>query len=271
MSALTVQARRAATSTVGRRAMGVLLVVALLVLWELSWQLDVYRATSLPPISRILVALWAETRELTLPRELGMTLWRLLAGFGLASLIGVVVGVAMGASKLVDSLLEPLTELLRPIPVSALVPVAILFFGIHSEMKIAMITYAALWPVLVNTYSGVREIEPVLVDTARTFREPRLRRLTRIQLPAAAPYIAAGMRISLAISLVVAVVAEMIAGGDGIGSYLLSRQRAFQVAEMYAAIVTLAVLGYLLNAAFVRLEQRIVFWSPAVQAGEQPR
>lgn len=254
---------------VTRRLSGVLLVLALLVVWELSWQLGWYRALSLPPVSDIAVALWSEVTGGALPREIGTTLWRLLVGFSIATVLGVVIGIAMGASRRIDLLLEPLTELLRPIPVSALVPVAILFFGIHSEMKLALIIYAALWPILINTYVGIRTVDPVLVDTARTFRVAPARRLLGIQLPAAAPFIAAGMRISLAVSLVVAVVAEMIAGGDGVGSYLLARQRSFRVAEMYGAIVSLALVGYSLNAIFVRLERRVVFWSPGAQSAEQ--
>lgn len=242
---------------------GLIPIIIILAIWEFSWQLGWYRSLSLPPPSAISDAFWARIADLTLLTELGTTLWRMLIGYLGASALGIAVGVAMGAFGVVNRLLGPLTELLRPIPVSALIPVAILFFGIHSEMKIAMVVYAALWPVLINTYTGVREVDPVLIDTARTFRVSSWSRLLRIQLPAAAPFIAAGMRISLAIAFVVTVVAEMIAGGDGIGSFILQKQRSFQVPDMYAAIVALAIVGYLLNASFVALERRVVFWGSA--------
>lgn len=243
---------------------GVALLIAILIAWEITWRLGWIQSMSWPAMSRVFTALIGEILNLTLLSELLTTLVRVLVGFTIASLVAVVIGMLMGSFRAVHNLLEPITELLRPIPVSALVPVAILFFGIHSEMKIAMVVFAAFFPVLISTYSGIREVDPVLRDTGRTFRMTRFQRLRRIEIPAAAPFIAAGLRISLALSLVVAVVAEMVAGGDGIGSYLLFRQRALRVAEMYAAIMSLAILGYVLNTVFVWLERRVVFWSSSV-------
>lgn len=247
---------------------GVALLIVLLAVWELTWRAGLIQSMSWPPASRVFAALLAEVLNRALLGELATTLWRVLSGFVIASAVAIVVGVCMGSFRAVHNLLEPVTELLRPIPVSALVPVAILFFGIHGEMKIAMVTYAAFFPVLISTYAGIREVDPVLRDTGRTFRMTRLERLRRIEIPAAAPFMAAGLRISLALSLVVAVVAEMVAGGDGVGSYLLFRQRAMRVAEMYAAIVALALLGYALNRLFVWLERRVVFWSSSVTGAD---
>lgn len=240
---------------------GVALVLLLLVLWEISIRRGWYMSISLAAPTAIFRAMWLEVSQGSLLGEFGVSLWRILAGFALASLLGVCFGLAMGTSALFNRLFEPITELLRPIPVSALVPIAILFFGIHSQMKIAMITYAATWPILVNTLTGVREVDSVLIDTARTFGVGRFERLFKIEIPAAAPYIASGMRISLAVALVISVVAEMIAGGDGIGSFILQSQRSFRVPNMYASVFLLSVMGYGMNRMFVATEQRVIFWS----------
>lgn len=241
--------------------LGFALILVLLGVWELLAVTETLSPLTWPPISTILGTFIAQLVALDLLRELWITTSRLLIGFAVASLIGVVVGVLMGSIRWVDHMLDPLTEFLRPIPVSALVPVAILFFGLGGQMKVAMVIYAALWPILINTYSGVRWVDPVLINTGRTFGLSKLQILVHIRLRAAAPYIATGMRVSLAVALVVAVVAEMIAGGDGIGSYLLQRQRTFRIPEMYGGIISLALLGYLLNVAFVFVQKKLLFWT----------
>ncbi len=132
----------------------------------------------------------------------------------------------MGSIALVYRLLEPLTEFIRPIPAAAYIPVAILFLGIGNEMKIFVVFLACLFPILLNTYGGVRGVDPVLIDTGRTFGVSRFKALCQIVFPAALPSILTGMRISLGIALIVVVVAEMIAGNSGIGYYILDMQRS---------------------------------------------
>ena len=127
-------------------------------------------------------------------------------------------------------------------------------------MKIFVIFLACLFPILLNTYGGVRGIDPVLVDTGRTFNVSRLRALWQIVFPAALPSILTGMRISLGIALIVSVVAEMISGNSGIGYFILDMQRVFRVPEMFAGIFTLGLLGYLINFAFLRVEGHFLRW-----------
>jgi ABC-type nitrate/sulfonate/bicarbonate transport system permease component len=166
----------------------------------------------------------------------------------------------MGTISLFFRLLEPLTEFIRPIPSSAYIPVAILFLGIGDEMKIFVIFLACLFPVLLNTFGGVRGIDPVLIDTGRTFGVSRLTTLWQIVLPASLPNILTGMRISLGLSLIVGVVAEMISGNSGIGYFILNNQRIFRVPEMFAGIFTLGLLGFLINLLFLRLESHLLRW-----------
>jgi ABC-type nitrate/sulfonate/bicarbonate transport system permease component len=149
---------------------------------------------------------------------------------------------------------------LRPIPSPAYIPIVILLLGIDDEMKIFMIAFAAFFPVLLNTYSGVRSVDPVQIQTARTFGVKGNKLLWQVVIPAASPYIFTGMRVSLAIALILVVISEMVASNNGIGYFILSAQRGFKVREMFAGVITLAIVGYSLNRLFVFVENRVLGW-----------
>jgi len=185
----------------------------------------------------------------------------LFAGYGSGCAAAVAIGILMGYYRPVYLLLEPITELLRPIPKPALVPVLILLLGLGAGMKVTVVALAAFFPVLINTVQGVRAVDPVVIDMARTFGHSDFAVLRRILLPASAPYILAGMRISLGISLVVVIIAEMISGTGGLGDLILDMQRSFLVTESYAWLVIVAVLGFGLNVLFRWVERRATFWS----------
>ena len=243
-----------------RRWPGFVLIAVLLVAWEYASAMRLIDPVSMPRVS-LIAAAWLKTLnggpllQAVLP-----TLGRIFAGFALAAVIAVPLGLLMGSIPLVYRLLEPATELIRPIPSSAYIPVAILFLGIDNEMKVFVIVIACLFPILLNTYGGVRGIDPVLIDTGRTFGLSRAKALWQIVLPAALPNVLTGMRISLGIALIVAVVAEMITGNSGIGFFILDMQRVFRVPEMFAGIFTLGVLGFAINFIFLKIEGRLLHW-----------
>ena len=135
-----------------------------------------------------------------------------------------------------------------------------MFLGIGNEMKIFVVFLACCFPILLNTYGGVRGVDPVLIDTGRTFGVSKLTAARQIILPAAMPSILTGMRISLGIALIVAVVAEMITGNSGIGYFILDMQRVFRVPEMFAGIFTLGLLGFLINFVFLKIESHFLRW-----------
>jgi ABC-type nitrate/sulfonate/bicarbonate transport system permease component len=241
------------------RVWGVLLLGLLLVLWQVS-ALCCVSSTNWPPVTEILRALAAGVGSGELPQVFGSTLWRMAAGFAIGSAAGVLLGVMMATFPLADAALRPLVELLRPIPMPAIVPPLILLLGIDHAMKVFVVSLACFFPVLVNTVGGVRAVDPTALDVARTFQVGRLRTLLRVVLPASLPYILAGMRTSLAIALIVSVVAEMIAGSEGIGFYIMTMQYAMRPSDMYAAIFLLAVVGYGLNLALLAVERRLLHW-----------
>jgi ABC-type nitrate/sulfonate/bicarbonate transport system permease component len=245
---------------VRQRWPGFALIAVLLAVWELASRSEWVDPLTVPPVSTIFESLWNSIVSGELWAAVGPTLKRLATGLALAVAVGIAVGLLMGTVPLAYRLLEPLTEFIRPIPSSAYIPVAILFLGLGDEMKVTVIFLACLFPVLLNTYAGVRAVDKVLVDTGRTFGVLGVKAVWRIVLPAATPSIMTGIRVSLGISLIVTVIAEMLAGGTGIGYMILDSQRTFQVAQVFAGIFTLGVIGYSLNTGFLRLEQRLLRW-----------
>jgi ABC-type nitrate/sulfonate/bicarbonate transport system permease component len=244
------------------RWIGFAFILALLLVWELATATRLINTPSVPRVSQIFSAWYHAVAGGELVRELWPSLYRIAIGYVLAVLVAVPLGLLMGASRFMYNLLEPLTELLRPIPSSAYIPIAILFLGIGDEMKEFVVFFSCLFPILVNTYSGVVAIDPVQIDTGRTFGLTRMEILRSIIFRSTVPSILTGMRISLAIALIVVVVAEMVAGSSGIGYFILDNQRTFRVPEMFAGIFTLGVLGYCANWVFLLIEQRVLHWRP---------
>jgi ABC-type nitrate/sulfonate/bicarbonate transport system permease component len=241
------------------RLSGVALIALLLVLWQLS---AMYLVTSptWPTVTRIFEAWFENIVDGTLAFHLLATFWRQMLGYGLAVVLGITLGLAMGYFRPLYNLFEPLVEALRPIPGPAYLPILVLFVGIGSEMKVVLILIASLFPILLNSYSGVRSIDRVQFDTARTLGLTTWQTLRELVLPAASPQILTGMRISLAISLILAILGEMIVSNDGLGYFVLLSQRTFRVPDMYAGIFTLAIFGYALNRVFLLIEARLIRW-----------
>lgn len=239
---------------------GFTLVAGVLLVWQIAAERRIIDPVFIPPVSDIAHAWVRALADGTLADAVISTLRRFVIGYTLAGLLGTTLGVLLGSSRTFYALLEPPIELLRPLPSPAIVPVFILFLGIEDRMKIAVVVFAASFPIIVNTVHGVRSVDRILIDTARTFGYRRLAVIRRITLPAALPAIVTGMRISLAVALIVTVVAEMLAGDSGLGFYVLDTERAFAIPDMYAGIFTLAALGYSLNWAFITAERFALRW-----------
>lgn len=190
------------------------------------------------------------------------TLWSTVIAFVAAGVGGTVLGVVIGASDGLYRSVSGLIDLLRPIPSVALLPVAILTFGIGLEMKVLLATYAAFWPVLINTIYGVRDVDRVMIATARGFAWGRLRVMRHVMLPAALPFVATGLRIASAVALVVVLTAELLAAEHGVGTVIRAYQVAGRVEFVYAGIVVVAIVGLVLNVVVSLGERRLVHWAP---------
>jgi ABC-type nitrate/sulfonate/bicarbonate transport system permease component len=252
--------RRWAAGIARSRWLGFAVIALLLGLWELASNLKWVSSLSLPPVSAVARTWFALVMSGEILRELGASLWRMFAGYAIGSALGVLLGLLMGAYRTIYLLLEPVTEVLRPIPSPAYVPIAILFLGIDDEMKIFMIAFSTFFPVLLNTFGGVRGVDPIQIQTAETLGVGKRSILWQVVLPSAAPSIFTGLRISLAVALIVMVIAEMVAASSGIGYFILASERGFKVKEMFAGVVTLAMVGYALNRLFLFTENRVLAW-----------
>jgi ABC-type nitrate/sulfonate/bicarbonate transport system permease component len=250
-------------STRTYRALAVTAEIAVPLALLAAWQLWTVQADSqyFPRLSTILVEfreLWLfdQFREHVVP-----SLVRVLAGFGIAVVVGIALGIPLGLSRWGRLLAMPHIEFWRNIPPPALLPISIiLLHSIGDRQKIAFIAFFCVFPILLNTIDGIRGIDPTLAETARSYGLGSLERVRRIVLPAAAPQIAAGMRNSLALAVIIMVLAEYFSSSDGVGYVLLISKNTFEFGPMWAAILLIGVFGYLLNLLFVLAERRFLAW-----------
>jgi ABC-type nitrate/sulfonate/bicarbonate transport system permease component len=246
--------------------LGWLSLTLLLVTWELMARATPKLVLYFPPVSRILAALGQALATGSIVQHGLVTLGRFAEGYLLSAGLAVTLGVVLGYFRLLHSLLATSIELLRPMPSVAIIPVAILLLGIGDGMIVSVTIYASIWPILINTIDGVRNIDHTLIDTGRTFGLSRWRILWHIVLPGASPYIVTGLRIGLSIALILVTTAEMIAGSKGLGFFILDEERAMNSANMYAGIVVVALLGYALNRLFLLVEARAMKWRHGMMA-----
>jgi ABC-type nitrate/sulfonate/bicarbonate transport system permease component len=238
--------------------------------WELAarWAGDVY----FPPPSAILTQgldLWfsGPAGHLylsdTVFDDILPSLARVIGGWLIAAVIGIMLGTALGRSRTGMDYVGPIFAFMRAIPPPTLIPVFVILFGIYNSMKLATIVFGAVWPILLNTVDGVRSVDPLQADTARSFRTPRHRWIVSVVLPAALPKIFAGLRLSLSIAVLLMVVSELVGRTSGLGYQLIFAQRQFDFTIMWAWIVLLGILGYGLNALLLVVERRVLDWQPS--------
>ena len=185
---------------------------------------------------------------------------RFSVGYLAAALLGVVIGIPVGASRNLRNVLEPVLEFLRAIPPPVLVPVLILFTGLGNEMKALVIVFGCVWPVLLNTVAGVRALDEVLAEVVRSYRIGPFARFWHFILPGASPQIFTGLRQSVSIGLILMVVSEMYAAKDGIGFALVQYQRSFAIPEMWSGIIVLGIIGIVLSLIFRAFEAWMLGW-----------
>jgi ABC-type nitrate/sulfonate/bicarbonate transport system permease component len=233
--------------------------IAILVAWQ-EWTVHA-EDPKFPRLSTILVTF----RHMWLFSQFGThvvpSLERIGLGFGIAVAAGIVLGIPLGLSRWARLWAMPHIEYWRAMPPPALLPISIvLLHSIGNLQKVSFIAFFCLFPILLNTIDGVRGIDPTLVETARSYGLGTFERVRRIVLPAALPQIAAGMRNSLSLAVIMMVLSEYFSSTSGVGYVLLISKNTFQLAPMWAAIVLIGVLGYVLNLVFLLLERRLLAW-----------
>ncbi|GHF35821.1 ABC-type nitrate/sulfonate/bicarbonate transport system permease component [Amycolatopsis bartoniae] len=232
-------------------------VVLVLVWW---WSSQHTTSYFFPPLSIILERfheVWLFDRFAS---DFLPSLGNLLGGYLVAVLAGVALGVLLGLTRWIRETVNPVLQFLRALPATALLPLAIGLLGIGSSMKVAVIFLGALWPILLNTIDGVRGIDPTVWDVARSYRVSWRHRIAHIVLPGAAPQIFVGLRASLSVAVILLLASELYGSSSGVGHFILQAQRQFAIGDMWAGMVLLGILGYLLNLALQLVDRKVLAW-----------
>ncbi|MFD1957476.1 ABC transporter permease [Paenibacillus thailandensis] len=237
-----------------------LAIVLFLIVWELLPRLGLVNRAYLSPPTEVAVAVGKLFANGAVWSHAAASLQRSLSGLLLAIAAGTLLGLLIGWFKRLEAIVDPLLQLFRQISAFALFPVFILFLGIGEASKTAIILWASFWPILLNTVSGVKHVDKLLVDSARSMGASRPYIFFRVVLPAAAPSIFTGIRLGGAYCITALVAAEMIGSSAGLGFYILNSQEIFQIPDMYAGIILLAFLGLALNYALALIEARFTRW-----------
>ena len=253
----------------GSRWSGFGFLLLLVLVWEAAGRYGWIHKLFFPPATKILASFFQIVASGEVLDHVGVSLWRAGLGYGLAALVAITLGVLMGYWRVAYESLEVVVELLRAVPPPAIIPVAIVFLGIGDQMKVFIILFSCAFPILVNTMDGVRSVDPVLVRTARTFGLRQGALLWKVVLPAASPFIMTGLRIALAIALILVVISEMVGATSGIGYFILDSQRSFRIPQMYAGMLVLALLGYTLNRGFLLADARLMAWHKGLTARQR--
>jgi NitT/TauT family transport system permease protein len=242
------------------RLLAIVSPVALLVVWQaMSW-LEVLDARFVPSPITISESGWELIRTGELWEHLGVSLWRLGAGFVVGTLPGIAIGLVMGLSRYVRAGLDPIVAATYPVPKIAILPLIMLFFGIGETSKVVIIAIAVVYLVLINTMVGVMTIDPVYFDVAKNFNAPWRKLFTRVIIPGALPLIFAGLRLSLGVSLIVIVSAEFVAAKSGIGYLIWSSWETLVIERMFVGIIVITVLGVVSTFLLKELERVLVPW-----------
>ncbi|MER9266541.1 ABC transporter permease [Mesorhizobium sp. M0410] len=239
-------------------------LIAFLAMWQVSSSAGWVNAAVLPPIDMIVAALWKGLAGGTLLGDIAISLQRAGLAFAAAVLVAIPLGLFMGQVRAVETALDPILQVFRQTSALALYPVFILLLGLGEASKVFVIFWATLFPLLLNTIGGVKQVDPKLLEMARVYGARQLTVFRRVVLPGAVPSIFVGLRLSATTALLLLIASEMIGANKGIGFQVMNAQYNFQIPLMFAAIIILASLGLIANQALVSLQRRLCRWSNAV-------
>lgn len=252
--------RRIPVTTVLLGASGVVFV---LLLWQLAIATDFISERSVPRPTKVLSAAGTLLGDDRFQPELVETLRTWVTSMVLVAVIAVPIGLLVGYFAFLSESVSSAVHVFRSIPSTALIPVAIIMFGLGQPMKVAIVTYAISWPMLLNTMYGVRNVDPTTVTVGRSFGWSQAKIVRRVILPSATPFIATGIRIAGGIALIVTLSSELLGASVGVGTEMIRYQAAELPEFVYAAIMIVGVLGIILNYGLSAFEQRLLRWLPS--------
>ena len=244
---------------------GLVGLAALVVLLELLPRVGVVSPTYLPPFSAMVDALLEELGQAQFWSALADTVTAWAVGLAIAMVLGITVGVVIGSVPLLRALTSSTIEFLRPIPSVALIPLVVLVFGNQIQSSLTLIVYASFWQVLIQVLYGVQDVDPVVRETARSYRFGAWAQVRHVIWPTALPYVMTGFRLAATVALVLAITAELVIGIPGLGYEIAQAQSAGNVPSMYALVLVTGVLGVLVNLVARALERRVLAWHPSLR------
>jgi ABC-type nitrate/sulfonate/bicarbonate transport system permease component len=246
---------RAVTTNV---LLGLAPIALLILLWQAMVSFGYAPVTLLPPPGQVFLRMVQQLFSATYLQDIQATLFRLFAGFTIAVILGVAIGLAASASPAINAAVRPMVRVLAPLPKVALYPALLLLLGFGHESKITLVAADALFPILLSTYYGASTVEQKLIWSAMAAGTSHREILFKVVLPAAAPSILTGCRIGLVISCIVVFLAEMITSTDGLGHVLVTAARTFQAVDMFVPLITISLLGLILNGALEGLRSYLL-------------
>jgi len=244
--------------------LGAIPIALLIAVWQGLVSFGYAPVTLLPPPGQVFYRMVQQLLTSTYQEDIAATLFRLFAGFSIALILGVTVGLAAAVNPAVNAAVRPIVRVLAPLPKVALYPALLLLVGFGHQSKILLVTFDALFPILLATYYGASTVEQKLIWSAMAAGTPPREILFKVVLPAAAPSILTGCRIGLVISCIVVFLAEMITSTDGLGHVLVTAARTFQAVDMFVPLITISLLGLILNGLLELLRSYLLRGFPEV-------
>ena len=235
-------------------------IVVLLAAWEILARSGTFTHYQLPALSDVVARIWSDAWSGDLWINTALTLYRALTAFAICTVFGVMIGMAMSRNAVANWFFDPIISVGFPMPKIAFLPVVILWLGVYDVSKITIIVVDAIFPVIAATVIAIQGVERELLWSARNMGANNRELLTQIVLPAATPQIMTGLQVALPLSLIVAVVAEMLMGGYGLGGAMMTASRFANSTGVFAGIVEIAVVGYCLVKTMALIRRRLLIW-----------
>jgi len=253
-------------STIVTWVQGLCGLAGLAIIIEAVPRSGIVSATYFPPFSVIMAALFDEMHLASFWIALGHTLESWAIGLALAAIAGAAIGILIGSSFLLREATHSTIEFLRPIPSVALIPLATLLFGTTLKANLVLVVYASFWQVLIQVLYGVQDVDPVAIDTARSYRMSRWAQIRYVLWPTTLPYLMTGIRLAAAVALILTITAELIIGTPGLGKELFNAQNSAAYTIMYVYVVVTGIIGVTVNLAARAVERAIMSWHPSIRA-----
>lgn len=240
-------------------------VLAFLLIWELIPAVGLVEARFLPPASEVIMALIRDFGLTAFWVAVGETLLAWALGLAAAVVSAAVLGLIIGMSPFLRRFTNSTIEFLRPVPSVALIPLAVLLFGVKIESSLMLIIYACFWQVLIQVLYGVADVDNVATQTAQSYGFSRLQRIRDVVFPTVLPYLMTGIRLAAAVALILAITAELIIGSPGLGREIANAQSGGAISGMYALVLATGLLGVAINMVMRLVERRVLAWHPSVR------